>query len=229
MMVNAGIGMDLVRSIPIPALTTIFLSAILAVFLTGVTEPIEFMFMFVSPILYVAYAILTGLAFALADLINLRVHSFGAVELLTRIPMMVNAGIGMDLVNFGISCIVFFFLNFGVFGFLIKKFNIATPGRCGNYIDDESEEAEGNTKKVASTYQKASQATRAIELLGGADNIVDVDACITRLRVTVKDVSLVGDLSAWKMVLSVLYVKTMVSKLFMVHKWMCLNQKFKIC
>lgn len=177
---------------------TIFLSAILAVFLTGVTEPIEFMFMFVSPILYVAYAILTGLAFALADLINLRVHSFGVVELLTRIPMMVNAGIGMDLVNFGISCIVFFFLNFGVFGFLIKKFNIATPGRCGNYIDDESEEAEGSTKKAASTYQKASQATRAIELLGGADNIIDVDACMTRLRVTVKDVSLVGDLSAWK-------------------------------
>ena len=67
-----------------------------------------------------------------------------------------------------------------------------------DYIDDESEEAEGSTKKVASTYQKASQATRAIELLGGADNIIDVDACMTRLRVTVKDASLVGDLSAWK-------------------------------
>lgn len=176
---------------------TIFLSAILAVFLTGVTEPIEFMFMFVSPVLYVAYAILTGLAFALADLINLRVHAFGSIELITRIPMMLNAGIGMDLVNFVISSVVFFFLNFGVFSFLIKKFNIATPGRKGNYIEDETEEAtQGGTNQV--TGQKNAQAAKAIELLGGKDNIVDVDACMTRLRVTVKDIALVGDVAAWK-------------------------------
>ncbi|RAT06853.1 PTS transporter subunit IICB, partial [Bacillus cereus] len=70
-----------------------FLSAALAVFLTGVTEPIEFMFMFIAPVLYVVYAITTGLAFALADLINLRVHAFGFIELITRTPMMVNAGL----------------------------------------------------------------------------------------------------------------------------------------
>ncbi|MBO3445628.1 PTS transporter subunit IIBC, partial [Clostridium sp. CCUG 7971] len=78
----------------------IFLSALLACFLTGVTEPIEFMFMFISPVLYVVYAILTGLAFALADLINLRVHSFGFIEFLTRTPMLIKAGLTMDLVNF---------------------------------------------------------------------------------------------------------------------------------
>ena len=65
----------------------------LAVFLTGVSEPIEFLFMFISPVLYIVYAILTGLAFALADIINLRVHAFGAIELITRIPMLVNAGL----------------------------------------------------------------------------------------------------------------------------------------
>lgn len=176
---------------------TIFLSAILAVFLTGVTEPIEFMFMFVSPILYVAYAILTGLAFALADIINLRVHAFGSIELITRIPMMINAGIGMDLVNFVISSVVFFFLNFGIFSFLIKKFNIATPGRKGNYIDDETEGSAQSSNK-GTTNTGSSQAAKAIELLGGRDNIVDVDACMTRLRVTVKDIALVGDVAAWK-------------------------------
>ncbi|WP_053982416.1 PTS transporter subunit IIBC [Niameybacter massiliensis] len=179
---------------------TIFLSAILAVFLTGVTEPIEFMFMFVSPILYVVYAVLTGLAFALADIINLRVHAFGFIEFLTRAPMMVNAGIGMDIVNFIITSVVFFFLNFGAFSFLIKKFNIATPGRKGNYIDDEAEDIKaGDGAKLAkASGSKDMQAIRAIELLGGEENIVDVDACMTRLRVTVKDSSLVGDVTAWK-------------------------------
>lgn len=182
---------------------TIFLSAILAVFLTGVTEPIEFMFMFVSPILYVAYAILTGLAFALADLINLRVHAFGFIELLSRAPMMINAGIGMDLINFAISSVVFFFLNFGVMSFLIKKFKIATPGRGGNYITDDEEEEitkESSSQKSGSNVsnQASNQVIRAIELLGGKDNIIDVDACMTRLRVTVKDPTLVGDLAAWK-------------------------------
>ena len=97
-----------------------FLSAALAVFLTGVTEPIEFMFMFIAPVLYVVYAITTGLAFALADLINLRVHAFGFIELITRTPMMVNAGLTRDLINFVIVSLVFFGLNFTLFNFLIK-------------------------------------------------------------------------------------------------------------
>lgn len=98
-----------------------FLSAALAVFLTGVTEPIEFMFMFIAPVLYVVYAITTGLAFALADLIDLRVHAFGFIELITRTPMMVNAGLTRDLINFVIVSLVFFGLNFTLFNFLIKN------------------------------------------------------------------------------------------------------------
>ena len=59
--------------------------------------------MFISPVLYVVYAIITGIGFAIADLINLRVHAFGAIELLTRIPMLVNAGLVGDVINFVIS------------------------------------------------------------------------------------------------------------------------------
>ena len=173
---------------------TIFLSAALAVFLTGVTEPIEFMFMFISPVLYVCYALLTGVAFALADIINLRVHAFGFIELLTRTPMMVNAGITRDLINFIITSLVFFFLNYGVFSILIKKFKIPTPGRLGNYIDSENiEEDKGNN---SSNHDML--AVKIITLLGEKENIVDVDACMTRLRVTVKDKNLVAEEKLWK-------------------------------
>lgn len=170
----------------------IFLSALLACFLTGVTEPIEFMFMFVSPILYVAYAILTGLAFALADIINLRVHSFGFIEFLTRTPMLIKAGLTADLINFILSSVAFFGLNFVTFNFLIKKFDIATPGRKGNYIEE-------NTEDISkSSFIGDELSSKIIGLLGGENNIVDVDACMTRLRVTVKDMSIVSNEKEWK-------------------------------
>ena len=78
----------------------IFLSSALAVFLTGVTEPIEYMFMFVALPLYIVYALVQGCAFAMADIVDLRVHSFGNIEFLTRTPMAIKAGIGMDVINF---------------------------------------------------------------------------------------------------------------------------------
>ncbi|WP_024372501.1 PTS transporter subunit IIBC [Exiguobacterium sp. ZOR0005] len=166
-----------------------FLSAGLAVFLTGVTEPIEFMFMFVAPVLYVVYALMAGAAFALADIIDLRVHAFGAIELLTRIPMIVKAGLLQDLINFFLVAIAFFFINFGVFNFFIKKMNLPTPGRNGNYMEEVSEK---------STVTGNEQVMGIIALLGGEENIEDVDACMTRLRVTVKDMSLVSEESEWK-------------------------------
>lgn len=166
-----------------------FLSAGLAVFLTGVTEPIEFMFMFVAPVLYVVYALMAGAAFALADIIDLRVHAFGAIELLTRIPMIVKAGLLQDLINFFLVAIAFFFINFGVFNFFIKKMNLPTPGRNGNYMEETTEK---------STVTGNEQVMGIIALLGGEENIEDVDACMTRLRVTVKDMSLVSEESEWK-------------------------------
>ena len=174
----------------------IFISAMLACFLTGVTEPIEFMFMFISPVLYVVYAVLTGIGFAIADIINLRVHAFGFIEFLTRTPMLIKAGLTMDLINFFISCVLFFLLNFAIFNFLIKKFDIATPGRKGNYIEENSEE-ESNKMNNDNLAQDILSG-KIINLLGGAENIEDVDACMTRLRVTVKDVSLVASEKDWK-------------------------------
>ena len=176
-----------------PLVAGMFLSIGITAFLTGVTEPIEFMFMFIAPVLYVVYAITTGLAFALADLINLRVHAFGFIELITRTPMMVNAGLTRDLINFVIVSLVFFGLNFTLFNFLIKKFNLPTPGRAGNYIDNEDEASEGT-----GNVQDGSLATKVIDLLGGKENIADVDACMTRLRVTVKDLDVVAPEAQWK-------------------------------
>ena len=170
---------------------SMFLSAGLAVFLTGVTEPIEFMFMFISPVLYVAYALLAGIGFALADIFNLRVHAFGIIELITRIPMMGKAGLIMDAIMFAVICVVFFFVTYFVMSFLIKKFNIATPGRAGNY--EESEVSEGSA-----AGSNDLQAVAIIDLLGGKDNIEDVDACMTRLRVTVKEIEKVSKENAWK-------------------------------
>lgn len=174
---------------------SMFLSAGLAVFLTGVTEPLEFMFMFVSPILYGAYAVITGIGFAIADIINVRVHAFGFVELLTRVPMFAKAGLVMDLVNFAIAAVAFFSLNFFVFNLLIKKLNLATPGRRGNYIEDEETTTASNNNTNAG---KNDLATKIITLLGEKENIVDVDACMTRLRVTVKDKAAVADEAEWK-------------------------------
>nr|WP_312289132.1 PTS transporter subunit IIBC [Clostridium chromiireducens] len=177
---------------------SVFFSAALAVFLTGVTEPIEFMFMFVSPILYGVYAVITGIGFALADIINLRIQAFGFVEFLTRTPMLIKAGLTMDLINFVISAVVFFLLNYSIFNFLIKKFKIATPGRRGNYIemDSEAETAASTTSNTNSTDKELP--LKIITLLGDRDNIVDVDACMTRLRVTVKNKELVGSKEEWK-------------------------------
>ncbi|MDU7242158.1 PTS transporter subunit IIBC [Clostridium sp.] len=177
---------------------TVFLSAGLAVFLTGVTEPIEFMFMFISPILYVVYALITGIGFALADLFQLRVHAFGFIEFLTRTPMMVHAGLIRDIINFIITCLVFFGLNYGIFNVLIKKFNIPTPGRNGNYIDSESEDALAPSAKNDPSTANDLQALKIISLLGEKDNIEDIDACMTRLRVTVKDIALVAEEKEWK-------------------------------
>lgn len=174
---------------------TIFISSMLAVFLTGVTEPIEFMFMFVAPVLYVAYAILTGLAFALVDIISLRVHSFGFLELLSRIPLMMKAGLYKDLINFVIVSGGFFFANYWLFNVIIKKYDLPTPGRRGNYIDEDEQES---SEKVKVTENQEEIPVRIIELLGGSENIVDVDACMTRLRVTVKDAEVVGDKNMWK-------------------------------
>ncbi|QCT74047.1 PTS glucose/maltose transporter subunit IIBCA [Macrococcoides canis] len=174
-----------------PKYKSMYFSAAIAVFLTGVTEPLEFMFMFVAVPLYVVYAFIQGAAFAMADIINLRVHSFGTIELLTRTPLAIKAGLGGDLINFVLTTIGFAIGTYFIANFLIKKFNFATPGRNGNYEID----GEANATEVVAADK---QVIQVIHLLGGKDNIKDVDACMTRLRVSVNDKSKVGTEADWK-------------------------------
>ncbi len=174
---------------------SMFFSTALAVFLTGVTEPLEFMFMFCALPLYIVYALLQGCAFAMAGVIDLRQHSFGNLEYLTRVPMSVKAGLTGDVINFIICVVIFFVIGFVVAYFMIGKFKFATPGRLGNYTDenDDATEATGNVNTG-----NGGQAERIIALLGGRENIVLVDACMTRLRVTVKNPEQVAEIDAWK-------------------------------
>ena len=166
----------------------------LATFLTGVTEPIEYMFMFIATPMYLVYSLVQGAAFAMADVVNLRMHSFGSIEFLTRTPIAISAGIGMDIINFIWVTVLFAVIMYFIANFMIQKFNYATPGRNGNYETAEASEESSSEVKVA----EGSQAVNIINLLGGRANIVDVDACMTRLRVTVKDADKVGDAEQWK-------------------------------
>ncbi|EME8114903.1 PTS transporter subunit IIBC [Enterococcus faecium] len=171
---------------------SMYFSAALAVFLTGVTEPLEFMFMFAAVPLYIVYSLIQGAAFAMADILPLRVHSFGNIELLTRTPLAIKAGLGKDLLNFVICVILFGVLTYFVANFLIKKFNYATPGRNGNYDNDSEETPSGSATNADQ------QIIKIIHLLGGKENIKDVDACMTRLRVSVEDPGKVGSEEEWK-------------------------------
>lgn len=174
---------------------SMYLSAGLAVFLTGVTEPLEFMFMFAAVPLYLVYSVLQGMAFSMADIINLRVHSFGNIELLTRTPIIIKSGIGGDLVNFILVTIIFGIVTYFLANFLIKKFNFATPGRNGNYDLDTPK----NDSPIQNTSETVdSQIFNIINLLGGRENILDVDACMTRLRVSVNDSEKIGSEKEWK-------------------------------
>ncbi len=174
---------------------SMFISTSLAVFLTGVTEPLEFMFMFCALPLYIVYALLQGCAFALAGIFDLRLHSFGNIEFLTRVPMSVKAGLTGDIINFVIAVVVFFAVGYLIAYFMIGKFKFATPGRLGNYTVDTGDDESSSGKKSAGGD---GQPERIIALLGGRDNIELVDACMTRLRVTVKNPDLVADADAWK-------------------------------
>jgi len=172
---------------------SMFVSSALAVFLTGVTEPLEFMFMFCAIPLYIVYSLLQGLAFASAGIVNLRLHSFGNIELLTRLPISIKAGLTGDIINFVLFVFIFFALGYFVSYFMIGRFKYATPGRLGNYSDGLESDAVSDSSSSINP-----QAERIISLLGGRENIVLVDACMTRLRITVKDADKVAPTDDWK-------------------------------
>lgn len=161
----------------------LFLGVAMTSFLTGITEPLEYMFLFVCPPLYVLHAFFDGVSFLIADLLNIRIgntFSGGFIDFFLFGIMQGNAKTNWLLeIPFGIAWAVLYYVTFR---FLITKFDIKTPGR-----DDDADAIE--EPKAPSKNDLSDEAKVIIQALGGADNIEDVDACITRLRVGVKDAS----------------------------------------
>lgn len=157
----------------------LFLSAALTSFITGITEPIEFMFLFVAPWLYVVHAFFDGLSFLIADMLRISIgntFSGGVIDFLLFGVLQ-----GNDKTNWLYVIpvgIVWAGLYYFSFRFLITRFNVMTPGR----------EADGEEVKVVTKESLQETAMQVLAALGGKENIRDVDACITRLRVAVKDV-----------------------------------------
>lgn len=161
----------------------LFLGVALTSFITGITEPIEFMFLFVSPILYVIHAFLDGVSFFIADILRISIgntFSGGFIDFLLFGVLQGNAKTNWLLVlPVGALWSVLYYFVFKTF---IAKFNVMTPGRDESIETDEA-------PKVASKDSLKNESELIIGYLGGGENIEDVDACITRLRVSVKDES----------------------------------------
>ena len=158
----------------------LFLGAAITSFVTGITETIEFMFLFVAPWLYVVHALFDGLSFFIADILNISIGNTFSGGLIDFTLFGVLQG--NDKTNWILVLVVgaiWFALYYFTFRFLITKFNVMTPGR----------EVEGEEVKVVTKDSLNEVAEEILAALGGADNLDDVDACITRLRVAVKDVS----------------------------------------
>lgn len=170
----------------------LLLSAALASMLTGITEPIEFSFLFVAPALFVVQVILAGSAYMIAHMLNIAVgltFSGGLIDLFFFGILQGNSKTSwLLIIPVGI---VYFFLYYFIFSFLIKKFDFKTPGR----EDDDVEtrlytKADVNAARAAGNDGISPLITQG---LGGKKNISDVDCCATRLRITVIDPSLVDD------------------------------------
>lgn len=164
------------------AVAGILLSVALTSFLTGITEPIEFAFMFLAPVLYVAHSLLSGASLALCEMFGVH-HGFGFSA--GAIDYVLNYGLstkGWMIIPIGLAfAVVYYFL----FVFIIKAMDLPTPGR--------EAEATGATAKAVSAADLAQLAEEYVARLGGAENVEQIDACITRLRLVLKDGSLVDD------------------------------------
>lgn len=164
----------------------IFFGVALTSFLTGITEPLEYMFLFVSPALYVVHAFFDGISFLVADILSIRIgntFSGGFIDFFLFGILQGNAKTNWLLVlPIGALWVALYYFTFK---FTILKFNIMTPGR------DENEEI-SETPQTTTKNSISEEAVLILEAFGGGENIEDVDACITRLRVNVKDGSKVN-------------------------------------
>ena len=160
--------------------------------LTGVTEPIEFSFMFLAPVLYVIHALLTGISLAICSALGI------------HLGFTFSAGLIDYILNYGLSTrgwwalplgVIYAVVYYGLFRFFIRKFNMATPGREPAGADEQVESFDkgGFVAPAAAATASAPRAQRYIAALGGAANLSIVDACTTRLRLSVVDPSKVSE------------------------------------
>ncbi|EOI5840251.1 PTS N-acetyl glucosamine transporter subunit IIABC [Klebsiella pneumoniae] len=171
-----------------PMVGGMLLSVAITAFLTGVTEPLEFLFMFLAPLLYLLHAVLTGISLFIATALGIHAgfsFSAGAIDyvLMYSLPAA-SKNVWMLLV----MGVVFFFVYFLLFSAVIRMFNLKTPGREDKAADVVTEEANSNTEEGLTQL-----ATSYIAAVGGTDNLKAIDACITRLRLTVGDSAKVND------------------------------------
>ena len=174
-----------------PQVKALLIAAIIPSIFTGITEPIEYSFLFAAPLLFVVHAGYAGMTYLLTYICKVNIpgpSSFGGPFLSTIFNGIMQADKGSNWIWVFIIGIPFFFLYYFTFRFMITKFNYKTPGR-----EDEGQEVKKLDKKVSDEMLAT-----IIEGLGGADNILHVDACFTRLRVKVKDKALVMPDADWK-------------------------------
>lgn len=174
----------------------IMLAAAFAAFFTGITEPLEFSFMFVAPVLYVIHAFLTGVSVFIAASMHW-IAGFGFSAGLVDMALSSRNPLATQWWMLIPQGIVFFAIYYVVFRFVIKKFNLLTPGR---ELAVAGSEADGSNTNVSHTElnkdNAAGLAREYIAAVGGSDNLTNIDACITRLRLTVKDSSKVNESQA---------------------------------
>lgn len=160
-------------------------AAALTSFVTGATEPLEFAFMFLSPVLYFVHALLSGLVVGLVAALDVRAgfnFSAGLIDMVLCLPTPHALNVWM-LIPIGLAVAAIYYV---VFTFMIKKFNLKTPGR-------EDDDLDGEQKIVLSNDNFTEVARGILEGLGGASNITEIDHCVTRLRLEVKDQALVNE------------------------------------
>ena len=168
----------------------LLLSAALTSFLTGITEPIEFSFLFVAPVLYVIHAAFDGLAFMMAHILQITIGQTFSGGLIDFILFGILQGEAKtNWMYVPLVGVPWFFLYYFTFRFMIVRFNFKTPGREDQAMID----AENAAEAAAALGAAGSRATQVIAALGGRDNIAELDCCATRLRVTVNDAALVDE------------------------------------
>ncbi|MCT8250449.1 N-acetylglucosamine-specific PTS transporter subunit IIBC [Proteus faecis] len=173
----------------------IMLAGAFAAFFTGITEPLEFSFMFVAPVLYVIHAFLMAISVYIAASMEW-ISGFGFSAGLVDMFLSSRNPLAVHWYMLIVQGIVFFFIYYGIFRFTITKFNLKTPGREDEVVGDETADGYDEDVKTAPANSKEGiqqEARQYIAAIGGSDNLTGIDACITRLRLNVKDATVVND------------------------------------